>query len=216
MAKVEHFYDNNAQREWERLERHRIEFAVTMRALRDYLPPAPARILDIGGGPGRYSIALAQLGYEVTLVDLSRGLLDFAREKAGEAGVTLAGYVHANVLDLGDLVGGSSDAVLLMGPLYHLLDEQERLRAVREARRVLRPGGLVFAAFITRYAGIRWAAKNLPSWITDARADTERLLTTGVNVPPAEGGFTDSYFAHPVEIVPLMERGGFRTLDLVG
>ncbi len=59
MNEIEAFYDENAQYEWERLERHRTEFAVTLRALKDYLPPAPAKILDVGGGPGRYAIALA-------------------------------------------------------------------------------------------------------------------------------------------------------------
>jgi len=59
MNEVEAFYDSGAQYEWERLEHHRTEFAVTLRALKDYLPPAPAKVLDVGGGPGRYAIALA-------------------------------------------------------------------------------------------------------------------------------------------------------------
>ena len=216
MANIERFYDNNAQREWNRLDGHTTEFAVTMRALREYLPPPPARIADIGGGPGRYSIALGRLGYTVTLADLSAGLLAFARGKASEAGVTLEDYVHINALELEKMTGAPYDAVLLMGPLYHLLTLEDRLRAVRGARGLLKPGGLVFASFIARYAGIRWAAKNLPSWLVDKRNDAERLLETGVNIPPDEGGFTDSYFAQPSEIRPLMEEGGFQTLDLIG
>lgn len=215
MAKVEQFYDSNVQREWDRLGRHKTEFAITMRALSEYLPRPPARIVDIGGGPGRYSIALAQMGYDVTLVDLSAMELDLAGGKAAEAGVRLAGYVHANALDLIDLPGQPYDAALLMGPLYHLLDLQERRTAVAQAKSVLRPGALLFAAFITRYAGIRWSARYLPSWIIERADDVERLLDTGINMPPAEGGFTDSYFAHPSEIKPLMEEGGFRTLDLL-
>ena len=216
MSKVEGFYDNNAQREWDRLDRHRTEFAVTMRALREYLPPQPARIVDIGGGPGRYAIALAQSGYDVTLVDLSAGVLDFARGKATQANVRLAGYIHTNALDLGGLLGRPYDAALLMGPLYHLLAPEERLKAVQEAKSVLQVGAPLFASFITRYAGIRWVAKNLPTWLAEHHSDAEQLLETGINVPPDEGGFTDSYFAHPSEIKPLMERGGFYTLDLLG
>ena len=94
MDKIEQFYDGAVQREWERLDRHRMEFAITLRALADHLPPPPATILDIGGGPGRYSIALAQRGYTVTLLDLSQVQLDWARAKAAEAGVALADYVH--------------------------------------------------------------------------------------------------------------------------
>ncbi|HEX6386847.1 MAG TPA: methyltransferase domain-containing protein [Anaerolineae bacterium] len=84
---VERHYYQQAQREWERLERHRTEFAVTLRALADCLPPPPATILDVGGGPGRYAIALTQRGYTVTLLDLSRNNLALARVKAQEAGV---------------------------------------------------------------------------------------------------------------------------------
>ncbi len=216
MSKVAGFYDNNTQREWDRLDRHRTEFTVTMRALGEYLPPPPARIADIGGGPGRYSIALSQTGYSVTLADLSAQSLEFAQLKAAGAGVVLADCIHANALDLAALSGKPYDAALLMGPLYHLLTPEERLRAVREIKSVLRPGGLLFASFITRYAGIRWAAKNLPSWLVEHSDDAERLIDTGINVPPSEGGFVDSYFAHPSEIKPLMEQGGFTTLDLIG
>jgi ubiquinone/menaquinone biosynthesis C-methylase UbiE len=159
MSVVEHYYDIKAAEEWERLEEHRTEFAVTMRALNEYLPAPPASILDVGGGPGRYAIALAQQGYHVTLVDLSSGCLRFARAKAQEAVATLAGYIHANALDLGAIPGGSYDSVLLLGPMYHLQAAEERRQAVAEAARVLVPGGRIFAAFITRYAPIRFVAK---------------------------------------------------------
>ena len=90
MSHVQNFYDENIQSEWERLEiRHRTEFAVTLRALEEFLPPAPVKLIDIGGGPGRYSITLAGQGYDVTLVDLSAGNLAFARQKAAEADVRL-------------------------------------------------------------------------------------------------------------------------------
>ena len=72
MNPVEQLYDSDPQREWAREARHRTEFAVTRRALADYLPPSPAAIADLGGGPGRYAIPLTQQGYAVTLVDLSR------------------------------------------------------------------------------------------------------------------------------------------------
>jgi 2-polyprenyl-3-methyl-5-hydroxy-6-metoxy-1,4-benzoquinol methylase len=83
MDRVQQYYDQNALDEWQRLERHRTEFAVTMLALTQSLPQPPARIVDIGGGPGRYAITLAQKGYSVTLVDLSPENLALAREQAG-------------------------------------------------------------------------------------------------------------------------------------
>ncbi len=215
VGKIERYYDENVEREWVRLERHRTEFAVTMRALQDYLPPPPATILDIGGGPGRYAIALARQGYSVTLADLSNEALAFARHKAEEAEMELAGYVHANALYLKQFHDASYDAALIMGPLYHLLTEEERQQALREAWRVLKPGGPIFGAFIGRYAGIRYAAKFAPQLLLEDRAGMERMLSTGLNLSGSEVGFTDSYFIHPTEIRPLMEACGFRTLDMV-
>jgi S-adenosylmethionine-dependent methyltransferase len=211
---VENYYDQNAQDEWERLERHKIEFQVTLRAMSEFLPEAPAKLIDIGGGPGRYAIALAQHGYYVTLVDLSSVSLALAKQKAAEVDVELEAFVHANALDLTALPEASFDAALLLGPLYHLLQEEERRKALQQASRLIKPGGLVFASFITRFAGYRDAAVHGYSYVLDDPADSERLLATGINY---EGkGFTDAYFAHPDEVIPLGESAGFSTLRLMG
>ena len=92
--RVRSYYDASPEREWERLERHRIEFAISLRTLLEHLPPAPARILDIGGGPGRYALALAQLGYHVTLLDLSQSNLAFARQKSAQQSITLQDLLY--------------------------------------------------------------------------------------------------------------------------
>ncbi len=219
MDEVRAFYDKNAQNEWDRLDRHRTEFAVTLRALGDYLPHLPAEVLDVGGGPGRYSVALAKLGYRVTLLDLSEACLQLAQKKAQEAGVNLAECVRGDAIDLRRFRDSSFDVVLLMGPLYHLLDVDSRERAVKETHRVLKKSGLVFATFITRYAPLRWSAKSEPEWLSQGK----ELLETGVWSPSATGipskarvGFTSSYFAHPAEIRPLLKRNGFEDLDLIG
>lgn len=217
MNPVEDHYDSNSEYEWQRLARHRTEFAVTIRALVEHLPPAPLTILDIGGGPGRYAIALSQRGYVVTLLDLSQENLTMARKKATEAHVDLRNTIHGNALALPNLEDGPFDAVLLMGPLYHLLEEEERKTAVSQAYQVLKPDGLIFTAFITRWAGIRdMAAKGNPQWLMDNPERAKLLLETGRN-PEAPGNmFPNSYFAHPNEILPLMESQGFETKLLLG
>lgn len=209
---VERFYDTNALKEWERLERHRTEYAVTMKALSEYLPKAPAQLVDIGGGPGRYAIELTRCGYTVTLVDLSNANLDLAKEKAREKGVQIEYILHGNALALSELKDETFDAVLLMGPLYHLIDPEDRRKALVEARRVLNPHGLLFASFISRYGVFVDAASKFPEEVFQHKEEWERLWRDGVN----RSGFTDAYFAMPEEIVPLMESLRFETLNLLG
>jgi S-adenosylmethionine-dependent methyltransferase len=216
-AHIEQLYDNDPQREWERMERHRTEFAVTMRALRDHLPPPPARVLDCGGGPGRFAIELARLGYEVTLFDLSAENLRLARQRSAEAGVEIAAYAHGTATDLSRYPDGAFDGVLLMGPLYHLLEASSRRRALDEARRVLSPGGVLFAAFITRYAPIRYYAANDPAWIVTSPQELDQFLEQGAVPPQGEpgSGFV-AYFAQPEEVRPLLREAGYEVRAVLG
>lgn len=203
-ADVRRFYDAHPAYEWERMDRHRTEFAVTLRAFAEHLPPAPARILDCGGGPGRYALALAQQGYAVTLFDLSAELLALARDKAAAAGVILEGYEEGTALDLSRFADATFDAVLLMGPLYHFFEEGERRAALLEASRVLKPGGVLFAAFISCFAAHRDCAARYPGKLLEDREAYARILDTGQFPPEVEGGWT-AYFAHPDEVRPLCQ-----------
>jgi S-adenosylmethionine-dependent methyltransferase len=215
MSDVQRYYEACVQYEWDRLVRRRTELAVTLRAFEEYLPPSPARIVDIGGGPGRYSIELAKQGYEVTLVDLSRDSLAFARERAQEAGVTLAGFIHANALDLSALPAGYFDAALLMGSLYHLLTEPDRATAVTETLRLMKPGAPFFAAFCARYAQFIYAARKDPAIIMDKDA-VESLLATGIrNIDVDNGEWAPAYFIHPDEVRPFLEPLGLETTTLI-
>jgi S-adenosylmethionine-dependent methyltransferase len=214
MSNIENYYDQNAREEWDRLVRYKIEFQVTLRALSEFLPQAPAKLIDIGGGPGRYAILLAQRGYQVTLVDLSGGSLELAKQKAVEADVELDAFIHANALDLAAFPKASFDAALLLGPLYHLHKLEERQTALRQANRLLTPGGFVFASFITRFAGFRDAAVHGYSFVLDDPVYSEKLLATGIHDNGI--GFADAYFAHPDEVIPLGESAGFTTLRLMG
>jgi len=216
-AHIEQLYDNDPQREWERMERHRTEFAVTMRALRDHLRPPPARVLDCGGGPGRFAIELARLGYEVTLFDLSAENLRLARQRSAEVGVEITTYAHGTATDLSRYPDGAFDAVLLMGPLYHLLEADSRQRALDEARRILSSGGVLFAALITRYAPIRYYAAHDPAWIVTSPQELGQFLEQGAVPPKGEpgSGFV-AYFARPEEIRPLLRGAGYEVRAVLG
>lgn len=216
-AWIQTYYDLHTESEWQRLERHRTEYAVTERALLEHLPPPPAAVLDCGGGPGRYAIALAEHGYQVTLFDLSAQNLEQARRQAAQAGQQLAAYERGDAADLSRFPAGAFDAVLLLGPLYHLLQASERRQALQQAYRVLKPGGPLFAAFLTRYAVARYCAAHEPCWPLQEPEMWASTLEAGILPPRGEhaSAFV-AYGAFPGEVAPLLNDTGFELVSLLG
>jgi len=151
----ETYYDDYGEREWERLDRdffHRLEWEGTVERLDEHLPPVddpadPPRVADVGGAAGRYSVWLAEQGYDVTLIEPSDGQRDIAREKLRERGVADRVTVRdGDVRDL-DAPDDAFDATLCLGgPLSHVLDADERRQGATELRRVTAADGPVFAS----------------------------------------------------------------------
>jgi SAM-dependent methyltransferase len=207
------------EREWQRLanpDDGAIEFALTQHFLARYLPPS-GRILDLGGGPGRYTIWLAQHGYQVVLADLAPELLAIARTQIAVAGVSkqVEAIVEADACDLSRWPDASFDAVVCLGPFYHLPDPADRARAAAELARVLRPGGIAAIAFMPRYALLRrtFALPDERSHLSDARW-LERLLQHGIFENDVPGRFTHGYGAQPAEIAPFFAQYGLQMLTL--
>lgn len=211
MDRVERWYDEEYD-EWERLERHKIEFDITKRYLDEYIRGENLEIFDIGGGPGRYSIYLAGKGHKVTLLDLSRRNIEVAKEKSAEKGITLEGYIHGNALDLWEYEPEKYDVILLMGPLYHLIDEKDRKTAVEGALRLLKPNGIIFASFISNYAPIQDYLKDL--YPIDSVDGLLKYLKDGVN--DGDKGFTTAYFFGHKEARSLMNGFGLKELVFAG
>jgi ubiquinone/menaquinone biosynthesis C-methylase UbiE len=138
-----------------RLDRGRfvLERSRTQELIRRYLPTPPATVLDIGGAAGAYAFWLADLGYDVHLVDLTPRLVAEAQRLNAdrELAIRSCGVGDARSLNFHD---ASVDAVLLLGPLYHLVEASDRQQALLEALRVLRPGGWLFASAISRWASL--------------------------------------------------------------
>src|SRR5262245_4336026 len=128
-----------------------LEFERTKELLLERLPRPPATILDVGGGPGLYALWLADLGYEVHLIDPVANLVEFGRTRSKNADRPIASCSIGDARQL-DWKNNSVDAVLELGPLYHLISHDDRLLALKEAFRVLRPQGQILAAAISWFA----------------------------------------------------------------
>ena len=153
-------YDADPQKEWDRLQkRHPYEKYITTRMMDRYVRTG-STILDIGGGPGHYSIYYARRGHPVTLLDLSGENVRFAKKKARQYGVKLTA-LQGDALDLSRFPDAAFDVVFLMGPLYHLMNEESRRQALREAARVLKPGGYLFSSFILMFGGVIYGLREL-------------------------------------------------------
>ncbi|MGN9839354.1 class I SAM-dependent methyltransferase [Nonomuraea sp. H19] len=174
--------------------RNRLEFLRTRDVLCRTLPAAPARVLDVGGGTGVHAEWLAADGYDVELID---PVPLHVTEASAIPGVT-ARLGDARDLPVPD---GEADAALLLGPLYHLPDRADRVRALSEARRAVRPGGLVAAAFISRYAAVHDSIYHGFFVREEQRTADYRALETGVMISPKIAAGFRGYFHEPEEIL---------------
>ncbi len=200
------YYDAAAEREWERLDRGWIEFAVNLHFIAAAIPPG-GRVLDLGAGPGRYAIALAGRGHRVRVGDLSPEQVRLARAKITAAGAEVAARVEAveelDARDLRGLPNEGFDAVLALGPFYHLQAEADRRRAAGEIARVLRPGGVVCAAFMPRPAFLAVALREPERWPPlDDPARLAPFWESGRFDHADPGRFTGAWFARIEEIAP--------------
>ena len=207
---------NASVSERQRLGQWSLERVRTWELLGRHLPPVPAVVLDIGGAAGVYALTLAAQGYQVHLVDpvalhVEQALAASVRQPAAPLASATVG--DARRLDRPD---ASADAVLLFGPLYHLTERADRIRALAEARRVLRPGGVLAAAAISRFAstldGLLRGYLEEPAFA----AIVERDLREGQHRNPTgrPEWFTTAYFHLPEELGQEVGEAGFRLHDV--
>jgi SAM-dependent methyltransferase len=212
-AALHAYYERGMERNRLSDGRGELEFTRTTEIVRRRLPAAPAVVADIGGGPGRYALWLASLGYQVEHRDLMP--LHVEQLTADAAGVPGIRTAVGDVRDL-DLPDASVDAVLLLGPLYHLLDRASRVGALRECARIVRPGGAVFAAAISRWAArIDGMLRERIYLKHPASAGLiDEIDRTGLLPPLGEGAFT-AFCHRPGELRSEVEDAGFEVADLV-
>jgi SAM-dependent methyltransferase len=195
----------------------KLEFARTKEILERVLPAPPARIIDVGGAAGTYSAWLASLGYGVHLVDASARLVEEARRRNASRAKPIESLAVADARSLphGD---GTADVVLLMGPLYHLPSQTDRLRALGEAIRVLVPSGLVIVAAICRYASTMAAfARHAALDPAFTRIRNQDLVDGQHRNDTGQlSYFTTAYFHRPEDVRQELEAAGFRESAVLG
>ena len=209
---IRDYYDSAVQSEWNRIA-GRPEFLLTCRMLDRYIKYGD-KVLDIGGGPGRYSLYLAGKGCDVTLLDLSPENTKFAVERAAEQELSIK-TITGDAQEADKLADGLFDHVMLMGPMYHLLEETDRITAVNAALNLLKPGGIIYVSFINLFAGIIYYMKDAPdafSWENEA-VYLSKVLT---QEHYAGDAFTKAVFMEQTKILPFMERFPLKKLHLFG
>jgi SAM-dependent methyltransferase len=219
LAQVRAAYDRYPEREWQRLEggaQARLEYLITTHALQQHLPlPDPAcHLLDAGGGPGRYTLALAARGYFMTLLDLSPALLSFARQQIAQAPLLTQQQVEAieegSIIDLSRFSDQQFDAVLCLGgSLSHILDESERQRALYELGRVARRGAPLLISVMNRLGSYCSTIQ----WQTYSHFSRQFVRTGIGTIGPANA---PAYFFLPEEFLSSLEMAGLRVIRLYG
>lgn len=202
---AQHYDTSIFQFESDRLEKYcPVEFLITCRYLERYVPSG-AISADIGVGVGHYAELLARKDCFVHLLDISPMLLRAAQERLERCGLThrIKGVHRASATDLGCLESANFDVVLMLGPMYHLRGLEERQQAVKEATRVVKPGGLLFAAGVNRLAYLRDLFREKPNEVLARKRFHQGFL---------QDGKLDPEHAQPIGYAHLTTVSEFRSL----
>jgi SAM-dependent methyltransferase len=214
---VADFYDRTPEEDRLGQGPFQLEEARTRELIERFAPPPPGVVMDVGGAAGAYALWLAQKGYSVHLVDVAPRLVAEAARRSAAAERPLASCRIGDARNL-ETPAATAEMVLLLGPLYHLVDAQDRARALQQAARVLKPGGWLFAAAISRWASaLDGLARDL---LQDPRFAqiVEQDLRDGQHRNPTDrlDYFTTAYFHRPEELANEVRAAGLSLNGVYG
>jgi ubiquinone/menaquinone biosynthesis C-methylase UbiE len=217
LREVVKFYTNTEEEVRLGVGSAQLEFERTKELIRRLLPNPPAQVIDLGGGSGPYAFWLASLGYQVHLVDATPRLVSVAREQDARTSHHLSSIAVGDARRLA-FDNDSVDAVLLLGPLYHMTESRDRRSAVAEARRVLRSSGVILVAGISRYAGALDGLALHPTLDRQVVAIRHGAVKDGQdrNDTGNPRYFTTAYFHRPEDLRRELGDVGFEAVRLFG
>lgn len=171
------------------------------------------KILDVAAGTGAYALYYAARGYEVTALDITPGYIDILNKKAGKEGVRITSFVN-DARDLTVFPDNSFDVVLCMGPIYHLIEEEDRKKVMDECKRVLKPGGFMYLAYINKFFVFFHLALGSKQYLQE-KWFQKIVCDSEMSSADEDCFWTDTWFTTPEDIEALAESYGFEKVKHV-
>jgi len=189
-----------------------MEFDTTMHVLQGFITPG-TKVCELGAATGRYSLTFAKQGCDVTAVELVPDQVEILKQNAQSQSAKLKVY-QGNACEVPFIASDSQDVCVVLGPLYHLQSSTERAQAMREAKRILKPGGTLAVAYISRYFVAGMFAQKFPELITPEILTELRTQGT-VSSAKADSFFNVGYFATPEQMEALLTEQGMKITNHV-
>ncbi|MFO7575355.1 MAG: class I SAM-dependent methyltransferase [Bacteroidales bacterium] len=212
---VRDYYNEHVKEEDERLNKHSFEIPVTLSFINRYLKPGD-KIFDVACGTGRIARELLDEGYLLGLNDLSDKNIELVKKR-------LQGRQNVLFIENNDALERNGwgktqwDGILILGPLYHIISREKRLKVLELAYQHVKPGGYVFSSYMTRIGAMVYGVKKKPDGILHKNG-VKKLWETGTDdrFVGATEWFVNAYFAHPEEVNPLIKKAGLTPIHLAG
>jgi S-adenosylmethionine-dependent methyltransferase len=213
---VRDYYNAHAENEQSRLDQPlcRIEFASTLRLIDKYFPKQ-GKVCDIGGGTGRYAIELLRKGYLVTLFDLSEEEIRLANIQLNKNGLSAENLIVGDARDLSMFESNAFDAALLLGPMYHIVESNERAKVLQELKRILKPQGVAIIAYLNSWGLIKTGLVDFPHWYNDI-SFLRSMLSEHAFAGQSLSGFTECYWSTSEAALQEIKEAGLEVVNYAG
>jgi S-adenosylmethionine-dependent methyltransferase len=213
---VRDYYNAHAENEQKRLDLPlcKIEFASTLRLIDKYFPKQ-GHICDIGGGTGRYTIELLRKGFSVTLLDLSDVEIRLAGIQLNKHELSAEQLIVGDARDMNMLASNIFDAALLLGPMYHIVEPDERAKVLRELKRILKDQGIAIIAYLNSWGLIKTGIVDFPHWYKDV-SFLRSMLDEHAFAGQQLSGFTECYWSTSEAALQEVGKAGFEVISYAG